>query len=112
MFFGFGKAGRKRPTSEPYEWEAALLLGRRIAEGRPPPDVWRKAEEGRARRAQPAGWYVPAAPEPCAAPEAGRRVPFDGDRRLPAPITQPFVLRLVRLPSAGARASRPTTGSW
>ena len=100
MFSGSGKADRKRSTGGHYEQEAALLLQRRIAEGRPPPDVWRKAEEGRAKRAQPAGWYLPAESQADAAPDAGRHASPDGMPR-PAPAAgQPYVLRLVRLPPA------------
>ena len=105
MFSGFGKADRKRPTGEHYEQEAAMLLQRRIAEGRPPPDVWRKAEEWRAKHAKPAGWYLLATPEPGPDPEPGRHASSDGMPRQPAAISQPYVLRLVRLPLAGAPAS-------
>lgn len=95
MFLGFGKAERKRPTREHYQQEAALLLASRIAEGRPPPEVWRKAEEWRVKRARPAGWYL-----------AGTRDPSsEWTPRQPATIGLPFVLRLVRLPLAGAATS-------
>ena len=105
MFSGFGKADRKRSTGEQYEHEAALLLQRRIAEGRPPPDVWRKAEEWRANHAKPSGWYVLATPEPGFDREAGRHASSEGTPRQAAAISEPFVLRLVRLPLAGGPAS-------
>ena len=106
MFLGFRKAQRKRPTRDHYEREAALLLESRIAEGRPPPDVWRKAEEWRAKHGHPAGWYGSATPTRRSEPDAGRQPPSERTPRQPVTIGLPFALRLVHLPLPGV-ASRP-----
>jgi hypothetical protein len=111
VFFGFGRADRKRPTRERYEEEAALLLASRIAEGRPPPEVWRKAEEWRAKHAQANGWYLSATPEPGPESEAGRPVPFEPTPLERSSIGQPFVLRSVRLPVAGEVPAPAPRGS-
>lgn len=91
MILSFGGHNR-RPSREELEQEAAATIAERVASGRPPPEVWRKAEEWRA--ANPAAgpsWYSPnGAPPPTAAPPA-------------AVISPALVPRVVRL-SAGLLA--------
>lgn len=81
------------------------MLERRIAEGRPPPDVWRKADERRAKHAETAhaaGWYVSATPDLACEPAPGRHDPSAGRALRPVAIGDPLILRLVRLPPAAA----------
>ncbi len=82
MFLGAARGDRKRPTRDDYEHEAAMTLATRVAEGRPPPDVWRQAEARRSQDAHPRGWYTPV--EPSARDRLGH----------------PLVLRRVRIPVA------------
>lgn len=102
MFLGDGGVQRKRPTREHYEHEAALILERRIAEGRPPPEVWKKAEESRAKSGHASGWYTPATPDAPPVREPRRQVLPEWKPRQPVPISDPLVLRLVRLPLSTA----------
>lgn len=78
-----GRTEKVRTTSpKQLAREAAEILAARIAEGRPPPEVWAAAARRQARRrALGGGWYTPAPPPPLA--EAQHR---------------PLVLRVVRLP--------------
>ncbi len=108
MFRRSEKLHKERPTREHYERESALILEQRIAEGRPPPDVWRKAAEWRAKKGHPAGWYT-SEPAPAASPSAARRVVV--------PTGEPLVLRVVRIPApvattrSGAETARPRVGN-
>ncbi len=107
VFRRSGKLEGKRRTREDYEREAALILAERIAEGRPPPDVWRKAAETQAKKGQSVGGYAPDG----AGAHLGshtRRVPE------PVPVGEPLVLRVVRLPASapaiaplGDQSARP-----
>lgn len=104
LFRYTGKLHKERPTRQDFEREAALILERRIAEGRPPPEVWRKAAEWRARKGRAAGWYTPEPGRPASRSEQPRLVPTG----------EPFVLRVVRFPApttttsrSGADESRP-----
>ncbi len=106
MFFGFGRAHRTRPTREHYEEEAAVLLASRIAEGRPPPEVWRKAEEWRAKRTQPDGWYLSTPAKPGREPAAGGPFESRPTRSDEASIGRPLVLRSIRLPVTATTSGR------
>ncbi|MFN2608413.1 MAG: hypothetical protein ABR511_11085 [Acidimicrobiales bacterium] len=94
------------------EQDAAEMLAARIAEGRPPPDVWRAAAERRAVAGLPAGsWYSGdgAATAPGREPGAGPALTRSGGAspapragaQGPAAGTEALVLRLVRLPVDG-----------
>lgn len=105
MTIGFG-GRRRRPTREQLEQEAADVIAKLVAEGRPPPEVWRKADDWRAAN-PPSGtsWYAPD--DPAAAHPASPPVPVVSAKLIP---------RAVRLPSAVydqqrgevARPARPT----
>lgn len=88
MILGFGGHNR-RPSREELEQEAAATIAERVASGRPPPEVWRKADAWRAAHptAGPS-WYLPdgAAPPPTSAPP-------------PAAVSSALVPRVVRLPA-------------
>jgi hypothetical protein len=86
MIFGLGGHNR-RPSRDELEQEAAATIAERVASGRPPPEVWRKAEEWRAAnpKAGPS-WYSPDGPPPLA--EAPVAV-----------VSAALVPRVVRLPA-------------
>jgi hypothetical protein len=75
--------GTRRPKPgtgrrEQREREAAWILATRIAEGRPPEEVWIAAAQRQAQRGHIAGgWYASATPAP--------------------PRQEPLTLRVVRL---------------
>jgi len=74
------------------EQEAAEAIDRRIADGRPPPDVWRAAAERRAAKGLPAGaWYGSTDPVPIG-PSSVQPRPD------PATVGRELILRSVRLP--------------
>ena len=77
------RSGKARTTiPDRLACEAAEILAARIAEGRPPPEVWAAAARRRAQRGPLRGtWYAPAPPPPTADPRY-----------------RPVVLRVVRLP--------------
>ncbi len=102
MFRRTEKLHKERRTREDYEREAALILERRIAEGRPPPEVWRKAAEWRAKKGHPAGWYTADSAPAAARPEAPRAV---------VPLAEPLVLRVVRYPAPAAATKRSEAGT-
>lgn len=115
MIFGFGKVPGERLTRAHHELEAARVLEQRIAEGRPPPDVWWKAEEWRAKHGQ-AGrrWYTPATTEPTGGtttePEPGRQLLSRRRRRASIINGDPLVLHVVRPPAAVAATSSRQSG--
>jgi hypothetical protein len=86
------RANNRTARQEALEHEAAELIAARIAEGRPPPEVWAAAARKQARRGPvKGGWYTPTPPFP------------------PAPVATaqptehaPLVLRAVRLPVASS----------
>ncbi|HUQ64136.1 MAG TPA: hypothetical protein VM121_10315 [Acidimicrobiales bacterium] len=87
----FGLGGRhRRPTREQLEQEAADVIAELVASGRPPPEVWHKAEEWRATNpVSGTSWYVPDDPTPTDPVAA------------PTPIVgAEFVPRVVRIPVA------------
>jgi hypothetical protein len=93
---------RRRPTREQLEQEAAETIAELVAAGRPPPEVWRKAEEWRAANPVSASsWYAPDDPIPARPSEAPSLV-----------VSAQFVPRVVRLPAAAhnqrsGRAAHP-----
>lgn len=102
MFRRTEKLHKEGRTREDYERDAALILEQRIAEGRPPPDVWRKAAEWRAKKGHPAGWYTAGSAPAASRPDAPRAV---------VPMAEPLVLRVVRYPSPAATTSVSEAGS-
>lgn len=94
MIFGRGTKNR-RLTREQLEQEAADTIAELVASGRPPPEVWRKAQEWRAAN-PPTGtsWYTPDDEE------AALLVPPAWSEP-PAPVVSAeFAARVVRLPAA------------
>ncbi|MDQ6927078.1 MAG: hypothetical protein M3159_00255 [Actinomycetota bacterium] len=71
MILGLGGKNR-RPTREQLEQEAADIIAELVASGRPPPEVWRKAQEWRAAHPAPGpSWYVDENPTAAPAPVIG-----------------------------------------
>lgn len=93
MIFGIGR--RRRPTRQQLEDEAADVIAALVASGRPPPEVWRKAEEWRA--AHPMSddaWYKPEPTPP-----------------LPSTMlagTSAVALGVVQIADLPTRTTRPT----
>ncbi len=94
------------------ERDAAEIIERRIADGRPPPEVWRAAAQRRAGKGVAAdAWY--RSPESQA---PGQRRPTALSRRPVPSADEDLVLRVVDLPLAptpsaptpGRKAGRPT----
>jgi|GEM_PF-4098087 len=84
------------------EQEAAEAIEARIADGRPPPDVWRAAAKRRAARGLPAGaWYGSTDPAPIG-PPAVQPGPD------PATVGRALILRSVRLPLSPTPAVDPS----
>ena len=84
------------------EHEADAIIGARIAEGRPPPKVWKDAAERHTAKGLSAGaWYLPTA----RASEPPRR--SASTRRPPPEIGDNLVLHEVRLPLAPAPRTTP-----
>lgn len=94
MIFGLG-GNNGRPTREQLEQEAATIIAERVAQGRPPPEVWRKAEEWRAAN-PPTGtsWYTPDDADDA---DAGT---VTASPEPPAPTVSPELkARTIRLPA-------------
>ncbi len=82
MTRGAGTEKERTTIPDGLALEAAEVLADRIAEGRPPPEVWAAAARRQAERGRvPGSWYSPAPPPPT------------GERQ-----HVPLVLRVVRLP--------------
>lgn len=89
MILGFGGHNR-RPSREDIEQEAATVIAKLVASGRPPPEVWRKAEEWRA--ANPSAgpsWFPLEAPSPSPSPSSTPPAPV---------VSAALVPRVVRVP--------------
>jgi len=99
-------ARRKREAAKTVlEQEASEIIDARIADGRPPPEVWQAAAERQAAKGIPAeAWYGIA--EGGANPGRPARPAHD----LPGAAGDDLVLRVVRLPGTSAPAAGP--GSW
>jgi hypothetical protein len=82
---------RRAAARSALEREAAETIEARIAEGRPPPEVWRAGAWRRAERGLGgATWYPQPAP--------ARR----------SPVTEPFVLLSVRIPAGNGETAVPS----
>lgn len=102
-----GTARRKREAAKTaLEKEAADIIDARIADGRPPPDVWQAAAERQAAKGLGAeAWY--GTPDDRAVPEGPAGPAVDDVGRTGG---DDLVLRVVRLPQISAPAANP--GSW
>lgn len=104
---GLGRRTKREAAELALKREAAEIIDRRIADGRPPPEVWRAAAARQAKRGLPAdAWYRPAdAPAPdrrVAAPRAGGLAPTVGSD---------LVLRVVQLPLEPSSVPAPGRGA-
>lgn len=88
MILGLGGHNR-RPSREEIEQDAAAVIAELVASGRPPPEVWRKAEEWRAANPPSATSWYPI-DEPASRAGADPPAPIVGTELVP---------RVVRLPA-------------
>ncbi len=87
------------------ELEAAEIIDVRIADGRPPPEVFQAAAARQAAKGQPAdAWYRPAD-----APAPQGPAPTPDKRRLAPAAGSDLVLRMVHMPLPAAPLATATT---
>ncbi|MEN3313999.1 MAG: hypothetical protein V7605_233 [Acidimicrobiaceae bacterium] len=103
-----GTARKKREAARAaLDKEAADIIDARIADGRPPPDVWQAAAERQAAKGLGAeAWYGTAGDRVTPEGPAG---PAPDD--LPRTVGDDLVLRVVRLPQISAPVAGPGS-SW
>jgi len=91
---GLGRRNKREAARAALELEAAELIDVRIADGRPPPEVFRAAAVRQAAKGLPAdAWYRPAD-----APAPRGPTPIPDDRRLAPAVGADLVLRVVQMP--------------
>ncbi len=95
---GLRRHNKREAARAALELEAAELIDVRIADGRPPPEVFRAAAVRQAAKGLPAdAWYRPAdAPAPHGPP------PVPDDRRLAPVVDADLALRVVQMPLPAA----------
>jgi len=87
------------------ELEAAEIIDVRIADGRPPPEVFQAAAARQAAKGLPAdAWYRPAD-----APAPQGPAPTPDKRRLAPAAGSDLVLRMVQMPLPAAPLPKATT---
>jgi len=95
---GLRKRNKREAARAALELEAAELIGVRIADGRPPPEVFQAAAVRQAAKGLPAdGWY-----QPTGAPAPHGPTPVPDDRRLAPTVGADLVLRVVQMPLPAA----------
>lgn len=117
MTVGLRGRTRREAAGLALQREAAEIIDLRIADGRPPPDVWRPAAARQAEKGLPAdAWYQPAdAPAPARQHPVPHPLPPSPEL---ATVGCDLVLRVVQLPLApsevatpGRRSSVPRAGA-
>ncbi len=101
---GLGRRNKRAAARAALELEAAEIIDVRIADGRPPPEVFRAAAVRQAAKGLPAdAWYRPAD-----APARGP-APVPDDRPFAPAVGADLVLRVVQMPLPAAPPPTATT---